>query len=252
VKKIVYILACSLILVTSCRLINPSQNAAYRKKLPVRWISHSQTAEEYKIAPDDKLSFIVYANGAERIIDPVEMANTSIRYTTTTLTYLVESDGQTKLPVLGRIKLSGLTVREAENMLEEKYSVYYNKPFVQLSVTNKRVYIFPGSLNGEAKVLYLINTNTSLLEAIAQAGGIAGGKAHRIKLIRGDLKKPKVYLIDLSTIDGMTKADLILQANDIIYIESRNRIPERVMETITPYLTLITTFLLIVSLSKTK
>ena len=43
----------------------------------------------------------------------------------------------------------------------------------------------------------LENNNTTLLEALAIAGGISTGKAKRIKLIRGDLKDPKVYLIDL-------------------------------------------------------
>jgi polysaccharide biosynthesis/export protein len=83
---------------------------------------------------------------------------------------------------------------------------------------------------------------------LAKAGGIQDGKAHRIKLIRGDLKNPQVYLIDLSTIEGMTKANLTLQANDIIYVEPRDKVPQKVLEAITPYLTLLTTFLLIYGL----
>ena len=52
------------------------------------------------------------------------------------------------------------------------------------------------------------------------AGGLADkGRAARIKLIRGDLADPEVYLIDLATIEGISQADIILQANDIIYVE---------------------------------
>ena len=43
-----------------------------------------------------------------------------------------------------------MTVREAELMLEEKYTKYYNKPYVQLLVVNRRVVVFPGG-GGDAK-----------------------------------------------------------------------------------------------------
>jgi len=133
-------------------------------------------------------------------------------------------------------------------MLEDKYIVYFNKPFVQLKVTNNRVTIFPGGQGSQAVVVNLDNPNTTLFEALAKAGGIQDGKAHRVKLIRGDLKNPQVYLIDLSTIEGMTKANLTLQANDIIYVEPRDKVPQKVIEAITPYLTLLSTFLLIYGL----
>jgi polysaccharide export outer membrane protein len=83
----------------------------------------------------------------------------------------------------------------------------------------------------------LQNQNTSLLEALALSGGVsANGKAHRIKLIRGDLKNPQVYLIDLSTIDGMKKANMTLQGNDIVYIEPRNDYVQNFVNRASPYL----------------
>ena len=66
-------------------------------------------------------------------------------------------------------------------MLEEKYASYYVKPFVLMSVQNKRVIVFPGNA-GDAKVIPLLNNNTSLIEALALAGGISDdGKAHKVK-----------------------------------------------------------------------
>ena len=64
-----------------------------------------------------------------------------------------------------------------------------------------------------------MNDNTTLFEALAQAGGLNGGKAYKIKIIRGDLRNPQIFLVDLSTIKGVVKSDFVLQANDIIYIE---------------------------------
>jgi polysaccharide biosynthesis/export protein len=85
---------------------------------------------------------------------------------------------------------------------------------------------------------------------LALAGGITDGKAHRIKLIRGDPKNPEVYLIDLSTISGMKQSNLVLQANDIIYVEPRPKVAQRILENLTPYLALISATLLIYSLFK--
>ena len=45
--------------------------------------------------------------------------------------------------------------------------------------------------------------------------------------------------------EGVKKANLVLQANDIIYVQPRNRYPEKFMTTVTPYLSLVTFILLI-------
>ena len=87
------------------------------------------------------------------------------------VTYLVDKDGTVKFPVLGRVEIAGLSIREAEKMLENRYSHYYNEPFVMLEVNNNRVIVSPGA-GGEAKVITLVNANTTLLEALALAGGV--------------------------------------------------------------------------------
>lgn len=205
---------------------------------------------EYKIAPNDLLSFQIFSNDGFKLIDV-----TTITEGGTTgfpgymqqgsgIKYNVEFDGTVKMPLLGHTMLKGLTVRQAEAFLEEKFASFYNKPFVLLEVTNRKVTIFPGS-EGAARVVALKNENTTLLEGLAEAGGISNsGKAYKIKLIRGDLKDPLVYLVDLSTIEGMKQADMVLQANDIIYVEPSLRIDKDIMGEILPYLTFITTMVL--------
>lgn len=220
------------------------------RSFPYSDFTATTTSTEYKLAPNDQLSFMLLTNDGEKLVDPVTGGGGAGIVTNKQLSYTIEQDGMVKLPILGRVMLMGKTLKEVELFLEQEYRKFYNKPFVQLSVTNQRIFIFPGSISGDAQVLELDNLNTTLLEAIAKSGGIAGGKAHRIKLIRGDLKNPQVYLIDLSTIDGMKRANLVLQANDIIYIESRDRVASRALESIAPYLSLITTLLLIVTLFK--
>jgi len=206
---------------------------------------------EYRIAPNDELSFSIYTHNGEKMVELMSTSGGGGQAAQSGgLQYLVEHDGMIKLPIIQRVKVGGMTLREAESFLEGEYSNYLNKPFVQLKVTNNRVIIFPGGDGGTAKVVSLQNSNTTLFEALAMSGGIVDGKAHNIKLIRGDLKNPKIYKIDLSTIDGVKQANLTLQANDIIYIEPRARIPQRLLAEIAPYLSLVTTGLLIYGLFK--
>ena len=208
--------------------------------------TQEQANQEYKIAPFDKINFRLSTNNGENLLNPISASNGSgVGAGNTGLSFTVESDGMVKFPVFGRIKVSGFTPKELETVLEEKYSVYYNSPFAQIEVSNMRVIMFKNGLSDAASVVSLPNPNTTLFEALAMSGGVAGGKAYNIKIIRGDLKDPKVYLVDLSTLEGMKKANLILQANDIIIIKPRNKISDRVTNFVTPYMALFTFFLLL-------
>lgn len=171
---------------------------------------------EYRIVPNDIIAFSIYTNDGFKLIDLTTSA-VSVNNPITggggsgmnnQTMFLVEPDGQIKLPIIGKFKIAGYTVREAEKQLEAQYATYYNKPFVIVRVTNRRVLVFPGN-NGIGRVVPLENENTTLIEALAMAGGLTNvGKAYKIKLIRGDLRNPKVMLVDLSTVKGMTQSNL--------------------------------------------
>ncbi|TAL59480.1 MAG: polysaccharide export protein EpsE [Bacteroidetes bacterium] len=247
------LLSCA-ILFQGCRSLNPSIMLKTGKGYQFAAFPPSQPVE-YKIAPNDQLSFQIFSNDGFKLIDVTTITEgggggAGYMQAGGGMNYKVEFDGTVKMPLLGHIALKDMTVRQAEVFLEEKFALFYNKPFVLLEVTNRKVTIFPGS-EGSAKVVTLKNENTTLLEGLAEAGGISNnGKAYNIKLIRGDLKNPQVYLIDLSTIDGMKRADLVLQANDIIYVEPTIRVDKEIISEILPYLTFITTILLFVEFIK--
>jgi polysaccharide export outer membrane protein len=255
-KKIILIsilLLFGAIMFQGCRTMNPSIMLKTGKGYQFSQFPPKQLVV-YKIAPNDILNFQISANDGFKIIDVSTIAEGAGQQYSQGgrggISYHVEFDGTVKMPLLGHVSLQGLTVREAESLLEEKFSSFYNKPFVLLEVTNRKVTIFPGN-EGAAKVVSLQNENTTLLEGLALAGGISNsGKAYNIKLIRGDLKNPQVYLIDLSTINGMKQADLVLQSNDIIYIEPTIRMDKQIIGEILPYLTFITTMLLFVQFIK--
>ncbi len=192
--------------------------------------------KEYIIQPFDKLDIKIYTNKGERLIDIKGAAQKP----TNPVEYTVEYDGQVKVPTLGRIKLDGLTIREAEKVLETKYKAYFKDPFVFLEVTNKRVIVFSsGSSSGQ--VVNFSSDNFSLVEALAQAGGISDyGKAYKIKLLRGDLNHPEVYHFNIRKLEDIKGINFQVLSNDIIYVEDKPRYAAKTLQEITPYLTLFT------------
>lgn len=207
---------------------------------------------EYRIAPNDIISFDVYSNDGFKLIEQTVAVSTAgsasqigVQTEESVIEYSVDIDGFVKLPTIGRFKIKDLTVREAELALEKQYEVYYKKPFVMIRVTNRRVMVFTGK-GGEGKVVNLKNENTSLIEALAEAGGIQEtGKAYKVKLIRGDYKNPQVQLIDLSTVEGMKQSNLLLQANDIIYVEPKPQTSQGIFAELAPIVGIITSIALV-------
>ena len=224
----------TLLLVTSCN--NRAIMFRTKHNYPFEDPAKIPDVKEYRISENDKIELQVTPNKGAVLIEAYNLVSNQ---NNARRSYIVEFDGTIKIPILGRVKISGLTAREAELMIEERMRSFYVDPYVTIEILNKRIILFPGS-SGTAKIILLENPNTTLLEAIASSGGIGfDGKAHRIKLIRGDLKNPKIYLIDLSTIDGINKAGIVLEGNDIIYIEPRNDYTANLFQRIAPSLGLI-------------
>ena len=164
--------------------------------------------------------------------------------------YLIDRDGTVKLPVIGRVKLEGMTIREAESYVEELYTQYYNEPYVILNVQNNRAIVSPGA-GGRAQVITLQNNNTTLMEALAMVGGIdERGNASKVKLIRQNekTKEREIYKLDLSKVEGMHRADIIIQPNDIIYVEPLPLIAREIVREINPVITLISTSILLLAI----
>lgn len=187
----------------------------------------AQAEANYTIAPNDQLEIDVYTHDGERIIDPdFELRsgqNANRNYQDDKMNeFAVLPDSTIKLPLVGHVNLTGLTLGEAETYLEEKYADFYQDPMVKLKYTNKRIIIL-GAPGG--RLIPLENESLSVIEAIALAGGIdENGKSSNIRLIRGPLHNPEVYLIDLSTIQGMKNSMLKVESGDIIYIEPTKKI----------------------------
>jgi polysaccharide biosynthesis/export protein len=204
-------------------------------------------SKDYILAPYDRIEMKLYSIEGYKLVDVTAASGSG---QSGGISYLIEQDGKVKLPVLGKIPLTGRTMKEAEKYLEEIYSKYYIEPFIQLSVVNRQVYVFFAD-NGRGVIVNIPNDNMNVIEVIASAGGLTeNSKADRIKVIRGDPHNPKIRMIDMSTINGLKKADLTVQSHDIIYIEAAPRYSNKVLTQITPVVGILTSILLIANLFK--
>ena len=121
------------------------------------------------------------------------------------------------------------------------YSTYYENPFVNLQVVNRRVVVL-GALGGQ--VIPLSYEDMTVIEVLALSGGLDNfSKANNIRLIRGDLDDPQVQVMDLSTIQGMREAQLLVQPNDIIYVEPIRRVVTESVRDVAPVVALLTSMI---------
>ena len=204
-------------------------------------------AEAYTISADDKISFTLSTNNGADIIEGISGIGSNKQNQRVEREYLVRSNGKVELPILGIVAIEGLTIEECEDKLIDLFSTEYKDPFVQVKITNHRVIVFPGN-GSDATVVKLTNTNTTLMEAIALAGGITDrGKASTVKLMRRVNGERKIYVMDLSTIEGLKYVDMLVQANDYIYIEPRDEIAREIVKDVAPVVSLISSAIFIFS-----
>lgn len=215
--------------------------------------------EEYHITKDDKFNFYLYPNSGEKLIESISgttVNGENLLYNNNNIVianfqYIVKGDGFVELPIIGNVKAEGLTLTDFQDSLKAKYSSQYNSPFIKVELTNQRCVIFSGE-GSNAKIVPIVNNNTTLMEVIAQAGGIdSRGQAKLIKLMRRVNGKREVYLIDLSTIEGLAYTDMIVQGNDYIYIEPKADLAKETVKEIAPVISIISSVFVIVRIIQT-
>lgn len=142
-----------------------------------------------------------------------DMASGQIRFQT----YLVNNMGEIEFPVLGKLKLGGLTKSQAVNMLKEKLSAYFANPIVNFRISNYKV-----TLAGEVTrpgAIPLVSERITLPEALAQAGDLTiYGDRKNILIVR-DTDGVKTYnYVDITSVEFFKSDFYYLSQNDYIYV----------------------------------
>lgn len=139
-------------------------------------------------------------------------------------TYLIDSNGNIEFPMLGTLKLAGLTRSEANNLLKEKLSIYFKAdapPIVNIRLAN-----FTITVLGEVKnpgTYTIQDEKVSISEALGLAGDLTiYGIRDNIKLIREVDGEKKFANIDLTSVNVLNSPNYYLTQNDVIYVEQNN------------------------------
>jgi len=214
----------------------------------------AQAEGAYLIQPGDQLNIEVYTNKGERVIDPnMELvAGAQGGQGQPSKIFQVFPNGKLMIPMVGAVSTDGHTIKSLQQELESKYEAFYINPFVRVQATNQRVIVL-GAMGGQ--VVPLAQEKMNLLEVLALAGGLDDrSKGSNIRLIRGPLDDPSVQIINLSSIEGMKKANLQILPNDVIYVEPVRRVFNETIRDAAPVLgvitNVITLFIVIQSLNQ--
>jgi len=136
--------------------------------------------------------------------------------------YLVDNDGYITFPVIGRLKVGGLTKSEAEKLIFEKIRPYMaesENPVVIVRMSSYSVSVLgevarPGSFQVSREKI-------TILEALAQAGDLTiYGVRDKVKLIREDITgKKQIVNLNLNDANLVNSPYYYLQQNDVVYVE---------------------------------
>jgi len=128
--------------------------------------------------------------------------------------FAVKGDSTIELPVLGIVKLAGLTIAMAKDTLIQRAKIYFNDPYVNLQLISFKVTVL-GEVNSPG-IKAILSENGTLLDAIAAAGDLnTFGNRSLIKVLRGS----NIYYLDLSDINVLYSQGFYLQSNDVVYVQ---------------------------------
>jgi polysaccharide export outer membrane protein len=218
-KKNIVSLLVVLLLLSSC---------ASRKDLvyyqDIDSVQMNNSTYQSLLQPDDLLTIIVRGENPEAVV-AFNMPNISYNATDQTgvetqrlFTYLIDNESNINFPVIGKIKLGGLSRVEAEKALVKEISKYVINPKIDLRILNYKITV-QGEVN-KPGTYPITSERVTVLEALSLAGDLTVyGKRNNIMLLREENGAKKVVRMDLTKADFINSPYYYLRQNDVVYVE---------------------------------
>jgi polysaccharide export outer membrane protein len=195
------LLACALLLLPgSARLLRAEDDGA-----------SSGEGADYRIVPRDELKFQVTGETEDPLLQRVTSA------------------GEVSIPLLGAVKVSGLTLRQAETLIEKQYveGGFYIKPQVILSFNSygPRSVSVLGQVNNPSSIDFPIERQQmGIVAAITKAGGFTRvARPDTVKVTRTVDGKESVFTVNVTTYlsDTSKEQEFRLLPDDIVFVPER-------------------------------
>lgn len=216
-KKVLYsfFLLVAVILMGSC---SASKKVAYFKNIDTLDLSASRGLYDAKIMPKDLLTITVSTTNPQAAAP----FNLTVESGGNTQGYLVDNTGHIEFPIVGKLRVVGLTKNECQDLVRQKIAPYLaatERPIVTVRMASYRITVI-GEV-GSPGVKPVTTEKMSIIEAIAQAGDLTiHGKRENVLLIREDINGGKTsYRLNLNDANLINSPLYYLQQNDIVYVE---------------------------------
>ncbi len=182
---------------------------------PVKKQKISAASIEYKILRQDRLKVILYKDPNQISTEQAQKLGEDIN----SEGILVNASGYIKLPLVGKVKVAGLTQTEASDRIEKLYERQLTEPSVYLEILNKRLFVL-GEVNKQG-VVKVDKEKMTLFEAISFAGGLTDSAVRDSIIIMSHSKNRGMQMrkVDLTNYDTMNYASLMLRPNDVVYVQ---------------------------------
>jgi len=210
----------------SCR---SSEDLIYLHDAASNEIIHSLPTE-YILKPGDILYVSIKSISPEvnSLFNPesnMESGNSGMgfqKYTTPSGAYLygfeIDLDGNIKLPMLGKIKVSGITLTYVESVVQKKADEFLKDAIVKVKLLNFKITVAGEVRNPGA--YYNYNNSINVLEAIALANGNTDfASINKVMVIRAFPEGKKTYMLDLSSKKSYLSEAFYLQPDDYVIIQ---------------------------------
>lgn len=212
------------LLMTSC--------ASKKKMIYLQGIEESSTSEIVRYEPKIQLDDLIYINVSSESIEAAAPFNlggdsqqtaggNAIQYSS----YLVDNQGEINLPIIGSVKVAGLTKTELHDFLKIKLEEYLKDPILLVRVINFKVTVM-----GEVKSPgnFTINSDRiTIMEALAQAGDLTPvANRENVLVVREESGIKSYYRVNLTDSELLQSPIYYLKQNDLIIVEPRFTKPE--------------------------
>ena len=224
---IVFVAILSLVVLTGCKM---TKELAYFQNMDSVSLEGVKMRPEIHIKPNDELTITVTSTNPEAA-EPFNMTLRGGNYSASSVntnvskqlyTYVVDQDGYITFPVLGKVKVGGLTRPQCEDFLLDQVKPYFaeeERPVVKVRYSSFTVTVI-GEVSG-SRTLNVSNERLSIIEALAQAGDLSVyGKRPNVLLIRELPNGEKITArYNLNDANMLNSDFYYLQQNDVVYIE---------------------------------